>query len=155
MNISQNAMAQAKQKFLSFSYNSPVQCSRSMDTQSFRIQASWNLCHLHKGAPAIPLPAMEQRRSRRERRGADSLMHASLLLTLCWQKLSCSHSSCKGSWEMLLCPSTALLPLLRLCPVILRSSAPGTPSTGHLTVLFQAAAKCPCQVRAAVLPLTP
>ena len=45
--------------------------------------------------------------------------------------------------------------LLLLCLAMLRSLAPGSLSTDHLAMLFQAAANCLRQVRAAALPIIP
>ena len=84
------------------------------------------------------------------------LMHTSLLLTLCWQKHSDEASlAAREAGKHCYIPATVLLPLLWLCLVMLRSSAPGSLSTDHLTMLFQVAVNCPCQVRAAAFPLMP
>lgn len=77
------------------------------------IQASWQVCHLHRGAPAPPLG---QRRSRRQKPGIFPSMHCPALHSLLAEAWSHGHNGCKGGWERQLyargCSSTALVVVL-------------------------------------------
>lgn len=120
MNKLQMWWLKQKQKFLSH-ITVQGRCSRSMSGCQAGIQASWQLCCLHKGVPALLL---DGRRSRRQRPGLFPSVHCPPTHSPLAEAWSHGHSGCKRSWERQLYPSCSSATSLVVVPCYFKEVSP-------------------------------